>query len=126
MEVEDFLARRWVRVFCDIGCEGIWDREGVPMELDDLLPLSDALKARVMAWQDWYEKDDAFADPPGRSTGRPFPRRDGRSPRPSSRRCPTGPSSISMKYRCRSLGPQAPRTSFEYEIHLTETESPAA
>ncbi len=125
MEVEDFLASRWVRVFCDIGCEGIWDREGVPMELDDL-PLSDALKARVMAWQDWYEQDDAFADPPVTIDWQAFSEEGRQIAHAIKQALPDWTVIYFDEYRCRSRGPQAPRTSFEYEIHLTETESPAA
>ena len=54
----------FIRVECDFEAEGLWDERGAMYGLDSL-PLSKALKARIMAWQEdysayavpWSEKD---------------------------------------------------------------------
>nr|WP_145959203.1 hypothetical protein [Rhizobium sp. ACO-34A] len=95
------------------------------MELDDL-PLSDALKARVMAWQEWYEQDDAFEDPPVTIDWQVYSEEGRQIARAIKQALPEWTVIYFDEYRCRTRDPQAPRTSFEYEIHLNEPESPAA
>jgi len=53
---EQFRAERWVRIFTDVYCEGLWDKRGHSRDVVDL-PVSQGLRDRLLAWQvvsdDW-------------------------------------------------------------------------
>jgi hypothetical protein len=54
-EVSGLVANKWVRIMCDYSADGVWARNGGGAMLEDL-PVSADLRARIRAWQDWYEK----------------------------------------------------------------------
>ena len=55
---DDLLnIHRWVRIMCDNTAEGVWDRIGRACAVDGL-PASDALKQRLLHWQEDYEQLD--------------------------------------------------------------------
>jgi hypothetical protein len=60
---------KWVRVMCDYEAEGLWEMMGAAACLDDL-PVSDELKRRLVAWQDWFERDCQNYLPPSQRTAR--------------------------------------------------------
>jgi hypothetical protein len=45
---------KWVRVLADYSTEGIWYQDGCPASAD-ALPVSDALRVRLLAWSLAYE-----------------------------------------------------------------------
>lgn len=47
-------AERWIRVMCDYSADGVWARNGAAT-LPAFLPISIALTARILAWQEVYE-----------------------------------------------------------------------
>lgn len=61
---ENSLTRhRWVRIMADFSADGVWNQQGELCDLADL-PVSDALKHRISAWMDWYDRE---ADPDDRN-----------------------------------------------------------
>jgi hypothetical protein len=50
---------KWVRVMCDYSADGLWAKDGCSVGPEEL-PVSDALKARLRAWQDAYETFEGF------------------------------------------------------------------
>jgi hypothetical protein len=72
---ESRCAETWVRVKCDWGAEGLWTTRGAMIPLDSL-PLSAALKQRLLAWQahfdehaEPWEPDNKFDWDTHRATG---------------------------------------------------------
>lgn len=59
----------WVRLMAEYASDGVWESDGCPGDTEEL-PISEALRADILAWVDWYERDcdDGLPDP------RPFPR----------------------------------------------------
>lgn len=53
-DVDSLATSKWVRVMCDYRCDGIWDHEGLSRSVEEL-PISDALKGRLLAWQAWFD-----------------------------------------------------------------------
>lgn len=47
-ELTQFLTQKWVRVMCDVSCEGIWRKDGCPAFLDEL-SISEALQKQFLA-----------------------------------------------------------------------------
>ncbi len=45
---------KWLRLMCDYSAEGVWNHRGAATSLARY-PISDALAARILAWQNWYE-----------------------------------------------------------------------
>lgn len=45
---------KWLRIMCDYSAEGVWNHRGAATSLA-AYPISDALAARILAWQNWYE-----------------------------------------------------------------------
>ncbi|PYE86669.1 hypothetical protein [Phyllobacterium leguminum] len=53
---DDCLAReKWVRVMCDYGAEGVWDKDGVSREPEELA-ISRELMDRIYKWQEWHDR----------------------------------------------------------------------
>lgn len=52
-------GQRWVKIMADFSADGVWNKRGELCDLADL-PVSDALKRRISAWMDWYDRG---ADP---------------------------------------------------------------
>jgi hypothetical protein len=54
----------WVRIMCDFGADGIWDRDGAPGAISEL-PITLALMQRIFRWQEDYEEfgKDSPPDP---------------------------------------------------------------
>jgi hypothetical protein len=53
---------RWVRVMADYGTDGLWERDGVMMDRQDL-PVSAELAKRHLTWCDVYERSEFYLDP---------------------------------------------------------------
>ncbi len=116
MEVEEFLAGRWVRILCDIGCEGIWDREGAPRDLE-FFGVAETLKARIMAWQAWYEQDDPHGNPPVRNDWEAFSEEGRQIARAIKQTLPDWTVVYFDEQRCRTRSGDTPRIHYEYEIN---------
>ncbi len=125
MEVKELLADRSVRILCDIGSEGIWDREGVPRDLE-FFPIAEVLKARIMAWQAWYEQDDPHENPPVQIDWEAFSEEGRQIARAIKQTLPDWTVIYFDEHRCRTRSANAPRIHYEYEIILSEPESPVA
>lgn len=125
MSPDTFLADRWVRVFCDIGCEGIWDMEGIARDLE-VFPISEALKARIMTWQAWYEQDDPHEDPPVRIDWQSYSEEGRQIASAIKQALPDWTVVYFDEHRCRTRPADAPRSCFEYEIHLNQNEGRSA
>lgn len=50
---------RWVRVMADYLSTGLWGPSGASVEVERV-PMSDALKARLAEWCDWYEFNEDY------------------------------------------------------------------
>ncbi|QIG49395.1 hypothetical protein G5V57_17725 [Nordella sp. HKS 07] len=61
-EENSLTCQRWVKIMADFSADGVWDKQGELCHLADL-PVSDALKQRISAWIDWYDRE-ADADGP--------------------------------------------------------------
>lgn len=125
MRAEDLLAKRWVRVVCDIGCEGIWDREGMLRDLE-LFPIAETLKARIIAWQDWYEQDGRHGNPPARINWETFSEVGRQIALAIKQTLPDWTVIYFDEHLCRTRIGDTPRIRYEYEINLSEPESPVA
>jgi hypothetical protein len=44
----------WVRIMADYSADGVWAKDGAA-ETADELPISDELRARLRAWQRWFD-----------------------------------------------------------------------
>lgn len=53
----------WVRIMCDCGAEGVWNRAGTCVDLEEL-PVDDALRRRIRDWQEVYDAHDDVDGPP--------------------------------------------------------------
>lgn len=58
-----FTDDKWVRIMCDFCADGVWNRDGASISAEDV-PISEALKARLAAWQEWYGRDCQDYMPP--------------------------------------------------------------
>jgi hypothetical protein len=54
-EDNSLTLQKWVRIMGDFAADGVWNKQGALCDLDDL-PVSDALKRRIAAWMDWYDR----------------------------------------------------------------------
>ena len=54
-EENQLVADRWVRVLADYSCEGVWQKDGIPADIDEL-PVSDELRKQFLAWQEEYNR----------------------------------------------------------------------
>lgn len=54
---EMFRAAKWVRIMCDYGCDGIWDKEGRVRSIDEM-PVSGMARERLLAWQSRFDDLD--------------------------------------------------------------------
>jgi hypothetical protein len=54
---------RWVKVMAEYSSCGLWDSNGVHSDEAEL-PVSEALKARLRKWCDWYERNDDYLPEP--------------------------------------------------------------
>jgi hypothetical protein len=50
------MERRFIRVECDWGAEGLWDERGV-MYYVASFPLSEELQRRILAWQEKFTEE---------------------------------------------------------------------
>lgn len=50
-----FADDRYVKICCDYCCEGTWDRKNCSVDHDEF-PITDDLKARLMGWQEIYNR----------------------------------------------------------------------
>ncbi|HET8612265.1 MAG TPA: hypothetical protein VFL92_05815 [Sphingomonas sp.] len=46
---------QWLRVDCDYFAEGLWDERGRMISLSNV-PISQPLRRRILAWQEWYDE----------------------------------------------------------------------
>jgi hypothetical protein len=62
-DTDYMLKTKWVRVMCDHGAEGVWDRLG-RCECLEAIPVSIFVREMIMGWQAWYEfSDEDMGDP---------------------------------------------------------------
>jgi hypothetical protein len=54
-EGNSLTRQKWVRIMADFSADGVWNKQGQLCELD-CLPVSGALKARISAWMDWFDR----------------------------------------------------------------------
>lgn len=70
--MSDLATQKWVRVMADFSAEGLWAKDGSGCGACEL-PISDALKKRLRAWQDWFEDDcESYLPPEERNQPRDF------------------------------------------------------
>jgi hypothetical protein len=57
MSEDEAFPGRWVQIMPDIYASGVWNKEGVQCSRDSL-PIPQALRDRIEAWQEVYNKLD--------------------------------------------------------------------
>ena len=55
VEDNQSVAERWVRILADYSCEGVWQQDGNPADLEEL-PISEELRKQFLAWQEEYNR----------------------------------------------------------------------
>ncbi len=59
----DLMKDKWIRVMCDYSAEGLWDRDDCAASVNEL-PIPDALRQRLLKWQEWHDIHDYNEKPP--------------------------------------------------------------
>lgn len=114
------VRHRWVRIMADVYADGVWNQDGESCLVDDL-PITPDLRARILAWQDWYDRD---YDREERPFDRPAFAVEGLA---IARAVKTQLPDWTVVYFDESKPTwQQPRSTFDYEIGLPENDGPAA
>ena len=53
------MKNNYVKLMADYSASGVWDAEGVMLELERL-PISAPLMAKIHAWASWYGQNDDY------------------------------------------------------------------